>query len=241
MCRAPDLGIRISRQWHCLTTAHTIGLSSSTALWLTCAARGASAILSQVFQKGHSNQISTCIVISERAESLLQGASSGHSHPFYFAWILFSMATQRSACRPPRHRLAETRSCQPVTCILCASANLICSPLLPTPQKHKEPFLPPSPPHKSKQENWTANGLRIPLWGQTLALGQGYSLAHLTGCKYLYACFSCKKQYRAMHVHNKKCKPKGIHWKTSLPPSLTLGFPPQRKQLLLDYFALWML
>lgn len=124
---------------------------------------------------------------------------------------------------------------------LCASANLICSPLLPTPQKHKEPFLPPSPPHKSKQENWTANGLRIPLWGQTLALGQGYSLAHLTGCKYLYACFSCNKQYRAMHVHNKKCKPKGIHWKTSLPPSLTLGFPPQRKQLLLDYFALWML
>lgn len=123
----------------------------------------------------------------------------------FHSWVLLSMATSWSSCRPPRLRLAEKRSRRRVTCLLFVKARTWSAvSLLPTPQKHKEPFLPASPfsltqrQAAGKSDGWW---FRFLLWGRPFASDKDYNLAHLTEYKSLKFVFLVTSDY--IYIHKK--------------------------------------
>lgn len=116
----------------------------------------------------------------------------------FHSWVLLSVATSWSSCRPPRHRLAETRSRQWVTCLLFMKARTWSAvSLLPTPQKHKEPFLPASPFSLTQRQAGKFDGwwFRFLLWEGPLVSDKDYNLAHLTEYKSLKFVFLVTSDY----------------------------------------------
>lgn len=79
---------------------------------------------------------------------------------------------------------------------LYESTNTICCPLLPTPQKYKEPFLLASPFSLTQRQARKFDGwwFRFLLWERPLTSGkEDYSLAHLTEYEQFKICFSSNK------------------------------------------------
>lgn len=160
----------------------------------------------------------------------------------FHSWVLLSVASNWSGCRPPRHRLAEMWSYQWVTCLLFMKAwTWSAVPLLPTPQKYKELFLPPSPFRLTQRQEGKFDGwwFRMVISERPLTLGKDYSSAYLT--EQFKTWFSCNKWHACEHTQYQKNSNQKAHIAKQadlpqLPPALS--FPPQRQQLLSDYSAL---
>lgn len=168
-----------------------------------------------------------------------EGAPLGHSCPFSLLGFALN-GHQLSELQTSPTQAGWKRSRRRVTCLLFVKARTWSAvSLLPTPQKHKEPFLPVSPfsltqrQAAGKFDGWW---FRFLLWGRPFASDKDYNLAHLTEYKSLKFVFLVTSDY--IYIH-KKFQTKR-HTSKSSPSSYPLPalFPSSETATVIRLFCL---